>query len=180
MRTGTGFFSVLFQTFFSSSFNGSVETLKSGGSLRLLCLLVGLTGRGKKKMQFLHNLCCAPSCSSTAWFHVSAMSQSIGVCQLTDSTQRVTPSSNTALLGSLRLSGTDKQDLVAGQAFPGFFSVVMCSCFGEAPPQASVKCHSCFRCDCEHGTVHKTQTCYLNCVTPEQCPPLNVIALSDK
>lgn len=188
VRTGTGSFSVLSQTilgtsFFSSSFNGRAETLKSGGWPRLSGLLVGLSRRWKQSAIAAQPVLCPElqqHCTVSCQWHVTASSECVS--SLTG-TSRVTPPSNTTLWGSLCLSRTAKKGLVArsqDRHLVGFLSVVTCSCSGEAPPQASVKCHSWFRCDCEHGAVHKTQTCHLNCGTPEQCPPLNVIALSDK
>lgn len=178
--------SVLFQTilgisFFSSSFNGSAETLKSGALLRLSCLLVCLSHRGKQTAIAASPTCAVPKlqqpCMVSCKWHVTVNSQCVS--SLTG-TQRVTASSNTTLGQPPPLRDSTNKTWEQGEQdrhFEGFFSV---SSDMQLLWSSSVKCHSCSRCDCEHGAVHKTQMCYLNSVTPEQCPPLNVIALSDK
>lgn len=119
---------------------------------------------------------CTVSCKR----HVTVNSKCVS--SLTG-TRRATPSSNTALSCSPCLSESINKPWEQGaqnRHLMAFVSVVICSCFGQVLPQPSVKCRSCFHCACQRGIVHKNRTCYLNYGTPERCPPLNVIALSDK
>lgn len=81
--------------------------------------------RDENGLQLLHNLCCAPSCSRTARFHVSDMSQSMVSVAAHWQAHNVWHHPPTPLSWAAATSqGQQRPELVArkaGQAFCGFF-----------------------------------------------------------
>lgn len=139
LRTGTGFFSNIlnyFRLFSSFLFMGEWKPWNLG--TQILASLGWSVTQTKMDCNLLHNLYCALSCSSTAWFHVNGMSQSIASVSAQWQAHNVWHHSPAPLFCSFHLSvrkvNATQQQRPHNRCFVVFVSVVICNHFGKVLP----------------------------------------------